>query len=128
VARGVNKETKARMHYSLQNRVGGMRENNRNKRDWIVCLNWNMKLGCVRSVILTKQSMLLLIVISIRRKGWGWKAGLEKKKNRFEMKEILQMNSRHVEWFLWFWVKQGLVKGYEFSCLRKLYLMIMYEY
>jgi len=28
-----NKETQSRMYYSIQKRVGGMRENNRNKRE-----------------------------------------------------------------------------------------------
>jgi len=66
-----NKETKARMYYSIQKRVGGMRENNRNKREEDIIprtrfgytgLNSTLKLigkhetgMCEVSVILMKQ-------------------------------------------------------------------------
>jgi len=53
-----------------------------------------------------------------------------KEKIRFEMKEILHMNSGHagIERYLCL-SKTGLSgRIYEFSCLKKLYLMIMYEY
>jgi len=107
-----NKETKARMYYSIQKRVGGMRENNRNKREEDIIsrtrfeytgLNSTLQLTgkhetgvCEVCNINETVEHVIINCHKYKEERMRLKNWLRKEKIRFEMKELLQMNSGHV--------------------------------
>lgn len=107
-----NMETKARMYYNIQKKVGGMRENNRNKKEEDIIsrmrfghtgLNSTLKIigkhengMCEVCNISETIEHVIINCDGYKEERLRLKERLSKEKIRFEMNEILQLNSGHV--------------------------------